>query len=151
MSSISLIDHRTQIATYGYDLLRTYPADLTNISELHRHFYAIFLFGVLYFYTGKQNLKPSDDQTLTTWMLMDVLAFDVDKATAFAKQLIQIGQSGMTTSQMEKNKNTDPHYFAKVIIHRGMLGQRQLASKDFIALRQNVNEILTVANKVWSV
>jgi len=134
MTPIPLLDHRKQLTAHGKDLLRLCEIDFATMMDTQRQPCGAFLFGMTYAYGKAQRLKPSDVHALIIGVLVDVLHYTTEQATAFSFKLVHATSGGP--------KNT-----LKAIIHRGIEGHRQLTAGDQAALRQSLSAIFETSKE----
>jgi hypothetical protein len=136
MESTSLVEHRTQIANFGKDLLQICGIEFVQTTELQRQICGAFLFGVVFTHGKSNGLTPPDIQALAITMLKDVLEYSVEQAGAFSSRLIQATKAGQKDTMNS-------------IIHRGIDGHRQLLAADHNRLRQNLLGVFQSLNATY--
>ncbi|MBH2001487.1 MAG: hypothetical protein I8H98_04360 [Moraxellaceae bacterium] len=129
MSNLSI--YRKNNILIVNEILALLNIDLSDTSELERQVLACFAFGVLY-ETGKEKgFEPAQIHALSIVNLQDSFNYSVEQATDFSGFLIDVASD-------EKL-----HKLMNAIIHCGINGYYQLNNRNYIALAENMRNILS--------
>lgn len=109
--------------------------DLSDTSELERQVLACFAFGVLYANGKEKGFEPAQIHALSIVNLQDSFNYSVEQAADFSGFLVDVASD-------EKL-----HKFMNAIIHCGINGYYQLNNRNYIALTENIRNILSEIKK----
>lgn len=127
----NLLTYRKNNILIVNEILALLNIDLSDTSELERQVLACFAFGVLYATGKEKGLEPAQIHALSIVNLQDSFNYSIEQATDFSGFLIDVAS------------NEKLHKFMNAIIHCGINGYYQLNNKNYIALAENMRNILS--------
>lgn len=127
----NLLTYRKNNILIVNEILALLNIDLSDTSELERQVLACFAFGVLYATGKEKGFEPAQIHALSIVNLQDSFNYSVEQATDFSGFLIDVAS------------NEKLHKFMNAIIHCGINGYYQLNNKNYIALAENMRNILS--------
>lgn len=116
------------------EILGLLNIDLSETSEIERQIFACFVFGVLYANGRDKGLESAQIHALSILNLQDSFKYSTEQAADFSNFLIDIASD-------EKL-----HKVMNAIIHCGIDGYYQRNNRNYIALKENIRNILSEVN-----
>jgi len=110
-------------------LLTATEIDFDAATQLQQALIGTFLFGVLTAEGMSTGRSPSEIRTGAIWVFQDALHYTPDAAVEGVEHCIQATAPGA-------------HETMKAIVHRGIVGHRQIIHDDKAGLAQNIGDVL---------